>query len=32
MQTYCLNCRKHTNKIGSNKVTMTNAVVRQASK
>ena len=32
MQTYCLNCRKYTDKIGSKEVTMTNTVVRQASK
>ena len=32
MQTYCLDCRKHTNSIGSKKVTMTNKVIRQKSK
>ena len=28
---YCLSCRKHTNNIGSNNVTMTNKMIRQKS-
>ena len=31
MQTYCLSCRKHTEKIGPRKVIITNKVVRQTS-
>ena len=29
MQTYCLNCKKHTDDTGSKKVIMTNIVVRK---
>ena len=32
MQTYCLSCKKHTDNIGSKKVTMTNKLIRQSSK
>ena len=32
LRTYCLACRKHTNKIASRKVTMTNKVVRDKSR
>ena len=32
MQTYCFNCKKHTDDMGPKKVTMTNKVIRQASK
>ena len=32
MQIYCLSFKKHTDKIGSIKVIMTNKVVRQSSK
>ena len=32
MQTFCLNCKKHTDNIGSRKVIMPNKVVRQTSK
>ena len=32
MQTYCLNFRKHTNNIVSNKLIMTNKVVREVSR
>ena len=28
MQTFCLGCKKHTNNIGSKKVTMTNKAIR----
>ena len=31
LTTYCLACRKHTNNIGSRKVTMANKVVRDKS-
>ena len=31
MQTYCLSCRKHTEKIDPRKVIITNKVVRQTS-
>ena len=32
MKTYCLSCRKHTDNIGSKKVTMTNKVIRENNK
>ena len=32
LKTYCLACRKHTDNIGSQKVTMTNKVIRNKSK
>ena len=32
MRTYCLGCKKHTNSIGSKKVTTTNKVIRDKSR
>ena len=32
LKTYCFACRKHTNKIASRKITMTNKVVRDKSR
>ena len=32
MQTYCLGCKKRTNNIGSEKVAMTNKVVKEKSR
>ena len=32
MQTYCLGCKKHTDNIGSKKVTMANKVIRAKSR
>ena len=32
METYCLGCKKHTNNIGSKKVTMTNKVISDISR
>ena len=32
MRTYCLNCRNHTNNVGSSNTAMTNKVIRNKSK
>ena len=32
MQTYCLSCRRHTDNIGSKKVTIINKIIRDKSK
>ena len=32
MQTYCLSCKNHRDNVGSKNVTMTNKVIKEASR